>query len=250
MKTSGSASAGLAGITTAGFAGIAMLAAILSAAGADAATIVGHVRLTGPIPKPPTITMTADPVCDRLSPHGRPAEMIVAGPDGALANVFVYVRSGLPKKFVIPPSTAGEAKLDQVGCAFVPHAIALRVGQELTIHSSDPTMHNVAGRSIENAPFNDATPGEGAVLRRTFDRPELPVKLKCDIHPWMSAYVGVFDHPYFAVTGRDGSFTIDGLPESEYTVEAWHETLGSHAVKVEIDDEKKIATVDFSFAGN
>lgn len=196
--------------------------------------------------------MSADPACDRQFPQGRPAEMIVAGADGGLANVFVHVKSGLPKKFVVPPAAAaGEIVLDQKACTYVPHVLAVRVGQEVTIRNSDPTIHNVNGRSIANAPFNEATPGLNDVLRRTFLQPEVAVKLKCDIHPWMTAYVGVFSHPYHAVSASDGSFTITGLPESDkYTVEAWHETLGTRSAVVEIDDEDATVQVNFSFAGN
>ena len=229
---------------------VAIVAALVSASAADAATITGHVRVTGSIPKPPIITMTADPACDHLYPHGRPAEIVVAGPDGALANVFVYVKTGLPKKFVFPMPAPREVRLDQKGCAFVPHAIGVRVGEEITIHNSDPTMHNVNARAAINPPFNEATPGEDESLRKSFARPEVAVKLKCDIHPWMSAYIGVFDHPFFAVTGTDGAFTISGLPESDYTVEAWHESLGVRAANVKLDDDDKTATLDFSFAGN
>jgi plastocyanin len=231
---------------------LAALLSLLPPSGtaAYAASISGRVRLTGPIPTPPKITMTADPVCDRASPNGRPAETIVADSSGNLANVFVYVTSGLPKKLVIPPPPAGEVHIDQKACVFVPHAVGVRVGQEVAIGNSDPTMHNVAGRSVTNPPFNEATPGAGQMLRKTFQRPEVAVKLKCDIHPWMAAYVGVFDHPYFAVSAADGSFTIEGLPESEYTIEAWHESLGSQTAKVEIEDDEQAATLDFSFAGN
>lgn len=224
---------------------------VLGCASARAATITGHVRIAGSIPKPPTITMTADPTCDHLFPHGRPAENIVAGADGSLANVFVYVKSGFPKKFVFPAGPAGEARLDQKGCAFVPHAIGVRVGQEISIHSSDETLHNVDARGALNAPFNEAMVGAGSTLVKAFQHPEVAVKLKCDIHPWMTAYVGVFDHPFFAVTGPDGTFTISGLPESDgYTVEAWHESLGTRTTKIAVDDDKKSYTADFSFVGN
>ena len=217
---------------------------------AAAGTVSGHVRFDGLRHEPPIITMTADPACDRQFPKGRPAETVVTSADGGLANVIVYVRSGFPKKFLFPPlQQSHETSIDQKGCAFVPHVLAVRVGEEITIHNSDATRHNVNGRSVENPPFNEATPGEGFVLRKTFQQPELAVKLKCDIHPWMAAYVGVFDHPFFAVTAADGSFTISGLPESKYTVEAWHESLGVHSAAVELDDDAATARLDFSFAG-
>ena len=230
---------------------VSVLAVVIaSSIPASAGTIRGHVRLAGLIPKQPTITMTADPACDKISPQGRPAEMIVAAPDGALANVIVHITRGLPKKFAVPPAPPGEVRIDQKGCVFVPHVIGVRVGQEVAISSSDETMHNVASRTTVNTPFNELTPGAGSMLRKVFMHPELPVKLKCDIHPWMVAYVGVFDHPFFAVTGPDGAFSISGLPEAEYSVEAWHESLGVRAVAVELEDDDATVTTDFSFVGN
>jgi plastocyanin len=228
-----------------------LLGIAAAASPAAAGTLTGHVRLEGPRPTPPIITMSADPACDRQFPKGRPAETIVTGADGSLANVIVHVTAGFPKKFAFPPfRQSSEVTIDQKGCAYVPHVLAVRVGEEITIRNSDATIHNVSARSIENPPFNEATPGEGFVLRKTFRQPEIAVKLKCDIHPWMAAYVGVFEHPYFAVTGSDGSFTITGLPESEYTVEAWHESLGVQSAAVELDDDSATARLDFSFAGN
>jgi hypothetical protein len=125
----------------------------------------------------------------------------------------------------------------------------VRVGQEIEIASADPTLHNVNARTSENTPFNVALPGADQKIHRSFNKPEVAVKLKCDIHPWMSAYVGVFDHPFFAVTSPDGRYVLPTLPEGQYVIEAWHESLGTRSVKIEVDD-KEPASLDFSFAGN
>jgi len=231
-------------------AGIAALLSsfLLLPSAAFSGTVTGHARFLGAPPERPTMFMTADPTCDKLSPKGRPSEIVVVDPSGGLANVLVYVKSGLDDDTTWPMPTA-PARIDQTGCAYVPHVIGLRAGQELEVHSADPTLHNVNARTAHNTPFNEAMLGAGTVLRKSFVQPEVAVKLKCDIHPWMSAYVGVFAHPFFSVTSADGTFSLPALPGGDYLLEAWHESLGVQSAKVEVDDEG-VATVDFSFAGN
>jgi len=215
---------------------------------AFAGTVSGHARYQGPPPERPIMFMTADPACDKMSPKGRPSEVVVVDSSGGLANVLVYVKSGLEDDATWPMPTSS-VRIDQTGCMYVPHVIAVRAGQELEVHSADPTLHNVNARTARNTPFNEAMLGAGTVLRKSFVQPEVAVKLKCDIHPWMSAYVGVFAHPFFSVTSADGTFSLPALPEGDYLIEAWHESLGVQSAKVEVDDDG-VATVDFSFAGN
>ena len=233
--------------------GAALLAGVLVAAAAQAGTetgaITGRVRLDGTAPQRPVITMSADPACDRLFPNGRPSEMVIVDPAGGLANVLVYVKAGLPDDFQPPPPPAAAASIDQKGCAYVPHVLGVRVDQEVEIHNGDATLHDVNARSTVNPPFNAPMPVQNQVLRKAFRHPELPVKLKCDIHPWMSAYIGVFAHPFFAVTGADGSFSIPGLPVGDYTIEAWHESLAVRYAKVSVEADVS-ARLEFSFAGN
>ncbi|MFN2376837.1 MAG: carboxypeptidase regulatory-like domain-containing protein [Candidatus Binatia bacterium] len=225
-----------------------LLALFPSASGADTGTVYGTVRFEGAVPTPPTIYMSADPACDKMFPKGRPAETLVVGPTGGLSNVIVHVKAGLPKDYRAVPAS-GSVKVDQVGCAYVPHVVGLRTGQELVVHNGDETYHNVNARAAVNMAFNDAMPAKGLLMRKSFPLPEVAVKLKCDVHPWMSAYVGVFDHPFFVVTLPDGAFEFADLPEGDYTIEAWHESLGTRTAVVEVDDDEPV-TIDFRFAGN
>jgi plastocyanin len=230
-------------------AATASLFALPAHAGNDIGSLSGHVRFEGTPPPRPKITMTADPACDKLYPDGQHAEMLVVDPStSGLANVLVYVKSGLDKDYRAP-APSGTVLVDQKRCAYVPHVVGVRVGQEVEFRNSDQTLHNVNARTYANTPFNQAMFGAGSTLTKTFQAPEVAVKLKCDIHPWMAAYVGVFEHPFFAVTAGDGSFSIPGLPEGEYVIEAWHESLGTRSAKVEIEDGK-VSKADFSFAGN
>ena len=238
------AAAGLAGAFV---FGCLLLGPGVATASEKTGTVAGRIRFEGTPPTPPTITMTADPACDAMFPAGRPAEVLLVSADGGLANVIVHVVDGLPEDYQAPPVPA-PAVMDQQGCAYVPHVIGLRTGQELEVRNGDSTLHNVDARPRINNAFNEAMPVKGVVIRKSFARAELPVKFKCDIHPWMSAYLGVFDHPFFAVSAADGSFAIPGLPEGEYTVEAWHEMLGVRSAKVEVDAGGQ-ARLEFTFAG-
>jgi hypothetical protein len=226
---------------------LVFLSVLMAAAPAAAGPLSGSVRFEGTPPDRPTIYMTADPACDKVSPKGRPSDVLVIDQAGGIANVIVYVKSGLEEQAW--PAPTDRPKIDQRGCVYTPHVIGVRVDQEIEISSADPTLHNVNARTSQNAPFNVALPGADQKIHRSFNKPEVAVKLKCDIHPWMSAYVGVFDHPFFAVTGADGRYVLPSLPGGQYVIEAWHESLGTRSVKIEVDD-KDPASLDFSFTGN
>jgi hypothetical protein len=226
---------------------LVFLSVLMAAAPAAAGPLSGSVRFEGTPPDRPTIYMTADPACDKVSPKGRPSDVLVIDQAGGIANVIVYVKSGLGEQAW--PAPTDRPKIDQRGCVYTPHVIGVRVDQEIEISSADPTLHNVNARTSQNAPFNVALPGADQKIHRSFNKPEVAVKLKCDIHPWMSAYVGVFDHPFFAVTGADGRYVLPSLPGGQYVIEAWHESLGTRSVKIEVDD-KDPASLDFSFTGN
>ena len=186
------------------------------------AQLSGTVHLDGPSPERSVVKMQADPPCVTLQ-QGQEvlSEREIVGKTGAIQNVFVYIKDGA--QFVEP--VGGTATLDQQGCMFVPRVQGMLAGQTLEIVNSDPCTHNVRSFARKNRPFNISQPRGGA-RQKSMTKPEHPVKLKCDIHPWMSAYVFVMEHPFFAVTGPDGVFQIDGLPAGQYTLAAWHERYG------------------------
>ncbi len=192
------------------------------------------------------ISMDADPACTSL--HSGPVltEKVVVA-DGNLANALVYVKDGITGNY---PAPSESALLDQKGCQYTPHVQAVQVGQTVVIRNSDETLHNVHALPSVNAEFNNGQPFQGMELEHTFDAVEISVPLKCDVHPWMSSYIAVLDHPFFAVTGTDGSFSIDGLPAGDYVLEAWHEELGTREMSVSVAaDAAAAASFDFSPAG-
>jgi len=204
------------------------------------ATVTGSVKFTGKKPRSRPIDMAgADEKCAEM--HGgkrlKP-DTVVLNENGTLRNVFVWVKSGAESwSFPMPE---GDVLLDQVGCWYQPHVLGMRKGQTLSIKTSDPTAHNVHGYSKANRPFNRSQPaGAGNVnIRMRRDEASPPLKVKCDIHPWMNSYVAVVDHPYFAVTGEDGSFTLENLPPGTYTVEAWHEKYDAMEQTITVGDNE------------
>lgn len=208
-------------------------------------SISGKVNWEGQKIRGKRIKMDADPKCAAM--HGdEPArfESVVVNDNNTLKNVFVYVKDGLEgRKFDVP----GEpVVINQKGCTYVPHVFGMMAGQKLTIRNSDPLLHNIHALPKENAEFNFGQPREGMESTKTFKKPEVMVKFKCDVHPWMSAYVGVLDHPFYAVTGDDGSFEIKGLPAGRYTIEAWHEQFGTKQMQVDVTDGEA-KTIEFGY---
>lgn len=211
---------------------------------AGTATIEGKVVFDGQAPERLPVDMASDPEC--LAMHSQPAldETVVVNGNGTLKNVFVWVKEGLEDwKFPIPTEAA---HLDQEGCVYVPHVLGVMAGQKLQIKNSDDVTHNIHAFAEVNESFNFSQAKKGAVDEKSFGRSELPVKIKCDIHGWMSARVFVVWHPFFAVTGDDGTFSLGKLPPGKYVLEAWHEDLGSQTMEVEVADGKT-ATVDFKY---
>jgi len=195
-----------------------VLAVVLAAGSAQivsAGDVSGKVTFKG-TPKP-EIVIPLTPTCGKINPGAPTTRHFVVSKDGGLANVFVYIKDA--KK----TDPKGEATmLDQVGCMYEPYVLGIVAGQKLKIHNSDPEMHNVHATPKINSEFNFAQL-KGQVNEKTFDKPEVAVRIKCDVHPWMFAYVGVVDHPFFAVTDKDGNFKISGLPDGKYTIEAFHQ---------------------------
>ncbi|MCZ6777198.1 MAG: carboxypeptidase regulatory-like domain-containing protein [Ignavibacteria bacterium] len=208
-----------------------------------AADISGKVMFEGKAPKGRRLRMDADKVCKAA--HKKPVrgETVLVNSDSTLRNVIVYVKEGLRKKKFKAPSE--KLVFDQKGCIYTPHVLAIQTGQELEVRNSDPTLHNVHSLSKKNPSFNVAQPIKGMKLTKKFAKPEL-FKVKCEVHSWMGAYIGVFSHPYFAVTGDDGSFSLKKLPAGEYTIEAWHEKYGTQTMNVSVG-AKESKTVDFTF---
>ena len=209
----------------------------------DAGNVTGRIVFDGTPPKPAVVRMDSDPNC--VQPGAAVTdETVIVGFGGGLQNVFVYVKDGLGDLKSPVPSTP--ILIDQKGCRYVPHVLGVRVGQNLEILNSDATLHNVHAIPAANQEFNMGQPLPGIKATRQFSTKEVMVPFKCDVHSWMRAYVGVLDHPYFAVTEADGAFSLKGLPPGTYTIEAWHETLGTRTQSVTIG-ERETKDIALSF---
>ena len=211
-----------------------------------ASSVTGTVTFTGTPPKLNPLTMDADPACAKK--HSTPAasEMLVLGPGNGMGNVMVWVSKGLPAGKTWPAPTA-PAVLDQNGCQYKPHVMGLMVGQAYKILNSDGILHNIHTLPKINPGFNKPMPATLKETTTKFDKPEPIFNIKCDVHPWMSAYVGAFTHPFFSVTSTDGKFTIPGLDPGTYEITAWHERLGTQTASVTVA-ANETKTQNFKFA--
>jgi plastocyanin len=212
---------------------------------AGSGKIIGRILLGGTPPSLPPIDVSAVPDCARLHPQGLPDESVVVGNHGALRNVIVYLKG-------VPTEGGGATRppmvLDQLGCQYRPHVVAVQVGQIVRITSEDPFIHNVNVRSFES-PSNFSQLASATVAAQrdlVFDKPEI-FPVKCDVHPWMRAWIGVFDHPYFAVSDAGGAFEIDNVPAGIFTLVAWQERLGELTQQVAVADGKT-ARMDVTFS--
>ena len=209
----------------------------------SAATFTGKALYKGKPIKANPIQMKADPNCLKETGGKTVLDEAVVVTGDKLANVFVYVKEGKGGA----PAPTEPVTFDQRGCHYNPHVVGLRVGQPLKILNSDGTSHNVHSMAKGNTPFNAAMPTKGMTIEKKFTKPEQMVKVKCDIHGWMVAHIGVMDHPFFAVSGTDGAFTIKDLAPGEYTLVAWHEKLGTKEEKIKVTDAGIEKPVEFSF---
>jgi plastocyanin len=209
-----------------------------AAPAAAAGTIAGTVRFEGTPPKPRPVRMEADPLCVPVG-KGVVFETLLVGTGGGVQNAFVYVKSGLANKTF--PAPTKPVSIDQKGCRYTPHVFGVQVGQPLSIHNSDPAVHNVNAIAKVNKGFNLIQPKGVPSSTKTFEKPEIMVPIRCDVHSWMTAWAGVVNHPFFAVSETDGRFTIAGLPAGKYTLEAWHEELGTQTQEVVLDAKKGAA---------
>ena len=212
---------------------------------ATAGSIMGTVKLDGTPPKAQRIRMDAEPNCAKEHTTPVMSEDYVVGDKGALANVVVYVKEGLGNRTF--PTPTQPAELDQKGCMYVPHVLAVKVGQPVIIVNSDPTTHNVHPVPANNQEWNKSQPPKAENITQTFAREEISIPVKCNVHPWMKAWVAVLKTPYFQVTGKDGAFDIKNLPPGNYTLVAWHEALGASAEQKVTVGPKEMKMVEFTF---
>jgi plastocyanin len=209
-----------------------------------AGTITGTITFDGKVPTLKPLAMDADPVCAKKHAKPVPNEMLVLGNGNTMGNVMVWVSKGLPAGTTWPaPKTP--VTLDQNGCMYVPHVMGIMVGQQYKILNSDGVLHNIHTLPKINAQFNKGMPPTLKEATTVFEKPEEVFHIKCDVHPWMSAYMAVFNHPFFSVTGPDGKFTISGLDPGTYQITAWHERLGTQSATVTVAADTK--TQNFKF---
>jgi hypothetical protein len=211
---------------------------------ASAGDVTGKVTLKGTPPPEKTIEM--DATCGKMHPGPVTTRHYVVGAGGGLANVFVYLKDAKAGGTPGPEST-----LDQVGCVYEPYVIGAMAGQKFKIKNSDPFLHNVHATPKNNPEFNLGQPTQGQVSEKSFEKPEVLVRMKCDVHAWMFSYVGVTDHPYFAVTDKDGNYKIANVPAGDYTIVAFHQKSHTAAgkgveekVKVDAGGAKSDLTVE------
>jgi hypothetical protein len=208
------------------------------------AAVSGVINFNGTAPANPAIDMSQEAACKgkyTAAPHD--PQFVVNG--GKLGNVFVYVKSGLPAGATYTaPDTPVE--IDQSGCLYHPRIFGIMVGQKLLIKNGDPVLHNIKAVPAKNRGFNISQPSEGMKTERTFSTEEVMVPLQCNVHSWMTAHVGVLSHPFFAVSDSTGAFKITGLPPGTYTIEAWHEKLGTQQMNVTVG-AGETKTADFTF---
>jgi len=208
-----------------------------------AGSIQVDVAFSGSPPTPGTINMSGTAACAALHPNPVPDQSIVVN-NGRLANAVVYIKSGFGDRAFAPPTQP--VVIDQKGCLYDPHVVGVMVGQPLQFRNSDQEAHNVHGRPKQVDAWNFLMSRPNSTRDVTFDKPEAGIPVTCDVHPWMRAYVSVFDNPYFAVTPSDGTVTLKTVPPGDYVIAVWHETLGTLVKPVTIATSAT-ATVQFTY---
>jgi hypothetical protein len=211
-----------------------------------AGSISGTIRYVGKRPLPKKIDMSGDPACVEAHHGNGSDESLVVSSKGGLANAFVYVKSGLEGKTFATPSTP--VALDQNGCWFRPRVLGIQTNQALQITNSDPVTHSIHPMAQINREWNHSQGAGEPPLARKFAGVEVMIHVKCNIHSWMQAYIGVVDNPYFAVSGEDGSYRIGNLPPGIYNVAIWQEKLGTQEQQVTLAPHSN-RQVDVTFKG-
>lgn len=208
-------------------------------------TISGTIKYEGAVPEARLIHMDADPICYAVNKGNVHSQSIILGDNNTLGNVFVYIKSGLPNTHY--PSPSAVAIINQGGCNYSPHVIGVLVGQKVKFLNPDGTLHNVHAICKINPEFNASMPDFRKELTVSFDKPEFMFPVRCDVHPWMQAWMAVMQHPFFDVTGSEGTFEIKNIPAGTYVIEAWHERLESKTATVTIKDGE-VQKLDFTFS--
>ena len=211
-----------------------------------ASSITGTVTFDGKPPALKPLAMDADPACAKKHSGPVPNEMLTLGNGNTMGSIMVWVSKGLPAGKTYP-APKESVVIDQNGCQYKPHVMGIMVGQPYKILNSDGILHNIHTLPNVNSPFNKGMPATVTEATTTFPKPEAMFHIKCDVHPWMSAYLGVFTNPFFSVTGTDGKFTISGLDPGTYELTAWHERLGTQTATVTVGASGS-KTQDFKFA--
>ena len=205
-------------------------------------SIIGTITFEGKAPKMKPLKLDADPICVVNNEIAPKKEWLILDENKGVKNALVFITEGLNIDYSPPEEPV---VIDQKGCIYSPHVVGIMAGQQLDILNNDGTLHNIHALPKVNKEFNKAQPRSKKKLSVKFEKPEAPFKVKCDVHPWMGAYIGVFDHPCFAVSGDDGTYIISDLKPGEYVIEAWHEKLGSQTANVTVSDSA--AHQDFTF---
>ena len=205
-------------------------------------SITGTITFEGKAPKMKPLKVDADPICVANNEIAPKKEWLILDENKGVKNMLVFITEGLNIDYSPPEEPV---VIDQKGCIYSPHVVGIMAGQQLDILNNDGTLHNIHALPKVNKEFNKAQPRSKKKLSVKFEKPEAPFKVKCDVHPWMGAYIGVFDHPCFTVSGDDGTYIIPDLKPGEYVIEAWHEKLGSQTANVTVSDSA--AHQDFTF---
>ena len=216
-----------------------------AAQSANLGTIKGRVRLSGKPPGNAVIRMGLDPMCVKITEGKRVLqETAVTNADGGLANVFLRVQGSFPST----PLPTEPVTIDQRGCVYTPRVVGARVGQTIEVRNSDRLLHNVHSLSATGNSFNIGQPLAGMTYQFRLKDEEVMLRLKCDLHRWMTAYIGAVEHPYFAVSGSDGTFEMQNVPAGTYPIRAWHERYGDLSQPVRVRSGAT-TTVTFAYTG-
>jgi plastocyanin len=212
---------------------------------ATAGAITGTVNFAGKAPERLKIDMSQDPVCSITGGENLAEQFVVHG--GKLANVYVYVKGGPEAAMTATARSTAPVVLDQVGCKYTPHVVAVMRGGTVEFRNSDGTMHNIHTMPAGNPAVDVSQGAKGAPEQKQFDTPEIMMPVRCNNHPWMNAFINVSATPFFAVSDVDGRFSIKGLPPGKYTLAAVHEKLGEQTVTIEVASKEQ-AKAEFTYS--